>query len=94
MSDDKIIFNGVSMTRDWPQRIKEAQEIVSVRIEENIYPRVKFGEEKRDWGAERVACRDCGVVKGQFHVPNCDVEQCPKCGGQLISCDCGDAEAV
>lgn len=25
---------------------------------------------------------------GQFHVPGCDWEQCPKCYGQSISCGC------
>jgi hypothetical protein len=33
--------------------------------------------------------RDCGARPGEFHRPDCDVEQCPYCGGQLISCDCG-----
>lgn len=33
-------------------------------------------------------CRDCGIMAGGFHHPGCDVEACPKCGGQLISCRC------
>jgi hypothetical protein len=33
-------------------------------------------------------CHDCGVSEGQLHKPGCDMEQCPFCGGQLISCDC------
>lgn len=33
-------------------------------------------------------CPDCNVVPGGKHHANCDQEYCPKCGGQLISCDC------
>ena len=36
-------------------------------------------------------CPDCNVVPGGIHHMNCDQEQCPKCSGQLISCDCFDA---
>jgi len=35
-------------------------------------------------------CHDCNIVnkKGNIHHFGCDVERCPKCGKQLISCDC------
>lgn len=36
-------------------------------------------------------CPDCNVIPGGIHHMNCDQEHCPKCGGQLISCDCFDA---
>lgn len=37
-------------------------------------------------------CHDCNIKHGGFHHLNCDVERCPKCGGQLISCGCFDED--
>jgi hypothetical protein len=37
-----------------------------------------------------IRCPDCNVTAGGNHHANCDQENCPKCGGQLISCDCFD----
>lgn len=33
-------------------------------------------------------CLDCGIKHGEVHHLGCDVELCPKCGLQLIGCDC------
>lgn len=33
-------------------------------------------------------CGDCLAPVGGLHHPGCDAERCPKCGGQLISCEC------
>jgi hypothetical protein len=37
-------------------------------------------------------CHDCAIKHGGFHHPGCDVERCPKCLGQLITCGCLDEE--
>src|SRR5947209_20394498 len=33
-------------------------------------------------------CPDCDAAAGDFHRLGCDIEQCPYCGRQLISCLC------
>jgi hypothetical protein len=39
--------------------------------------------------AKRKTCGDCGTKEGQLHILGCDMERCPFCGNQLISCQCG-----
>lgn len=35
-------------------------------------------------------CWDCGIADGNTHHPGCEMERCPRCGGQLIDCGCLD----
>lgn len=80
-----VTYRGVRMVSYWPKQIRAAQKRTRLTI---ALPRVRYGDEKHDWKADKLPCHDCGVVKGQFHVPSCDVEECPSCGWQLLSCDC------
>jgi hypothetical protein len=35
-----------------------------------------------------IRCHDCGVAAGGFHHVGCDMEICPRCGGQFFGCAC------
>jgi hypothetical protein len=48
---------------------------------------IPYGAEP--WGgAFLLRCGDCGVARGGHHHPGCDVQRCPSCRGQLMTCDC------
>lgn len=81
-------YNGVQMNITRIQQLQEAQDRTTARINGSIHYRVRYGDEEDDWGAGRgLLCHDCSATKGQYHVPGGDVERCPVCGGQAISCD-------
>jgi hypothetical protein len=37
---------------------------------------------------EEKRCHDCNCKEGEIHQLGCDMERCPWCGGQLITCHC------
>jgi hypothetical protein len=92
-----VVHRGVKVAPGWPARIREAQVETTCQPNGVTMLRVRYGDEEDDWGADAQPCGDCAVIKGELHVPGCDIERCPACSGQIISCDCNwpdDAEAV
>lgn len=59
-------------------------------IETQTYEPIRHGAELRfpgRWTPTR-RCHDCNALPGQVHHHGCDMEECPACGDQSISCDC------
>jgi hypothetical protein len=83
----------------------DSQDVKTLLLKGKRYRRIKYGDEelKRSYGGgppdseakarcaeySQFPCHDCHAIKGQYHCDNCDVERCPRCFTQLISCGCG-----
>jgi hypothetical protein len=87
---DLVDFRGQKAASFWPEKLKQSQSITHyvARI-----PRIRYGDEDEGGSYAAEPCNDCFAVKGEFHVPSCDVERCPACGDQAISCGCIEGEA-
>jgi hypothetical protein len=60
-----------------------------IQVAGRVYERVRLGQESGNRWEEFDFCPECGVSHGGLHHPGCDIEECPRCRTQYLSCDCG-----
>lgn len=93
LGDNEVVDAGGALCETCGQRklIVDGCSCHTVECNGKRYERIRYGEESIEWNDN--CCHDCGARPGHFHHPGCDVEECPVCGEQLISCGC-DIEFV
>jgi hypothetical protein len=62
---------------------------VAMRFGAETFAPVVYGAETQYGEPLTGQCHDCGIQIGGLHHFGCDMEECPRCHEQLISCDCG-----
>jgi hypothetical protein len=88
-AEDLVIYNGVSMRRDYAESLESAQSLAFYRVGGRDVSCLRFGEETYPMVTPgHGLCECCSAARGQFHEPLCEREQCPICCQQVMSCDC------
>lgn len=95
--NETVLFDGKRMHRTWTALLTDAQGFPTVSLDGKSYQRIVYGQEPfwqehQDW-VPRTECGDCACNIGQLHGPGCDIEVCPRCGGQFWFCDCNFDES-
>ena len=68
-------------------RVAPSCVVTELHVDGRDYPLPRWGAE-RGWGRPNGRCGDCGVQPGGAHHLGCDIAECPRCRGQLLSCGC------
>ncbi|MCP3681321.1 MAG: hypothetical protein GY861_01400 [bacterium] len=83
---ETVFYHGVEVAKSTPAEILEYQKLDGILLGDKYYRRIKYGDEDFKWSGN--PCHDCGCLKGQYHLDDCDVEECPICSGQFLACVC------
>ena len=69
---------------------KHSQAIKSFNIGGREFERIPWGNERGEFGEDAIdtECTNCSAPTGSLHLLSCDLEQCPRCDQQAISCAC------
>ncbi len=70
----------------WHGKQKRSDRPTQFVINSQEYDRIPYGDGPDDLSFPK--CDDCGVPRDTLHTLGCDLEPCPRCDGQAISCDC------
>ena len=76
------------MDEKYAKQLWEFQRKATFRIWGRDVPRIPYGKEPKRYRSKRPVCHDCGARPGMYHGPQCDMEVCPGCGGQRLTCGC------
>lgn len=80
----------------WLDDYWRAQDKRTVMLSGKRYRRIRYGKEpflRNEPDDSRIEfaarpCHDCGAIRGELHLEDCDIEVCPRCGGQFFCCHC------
>ncbi len=84
---DTVEFRGMEVASFWPDKLAKAQSKRTYKIVKRVM-RIPYGSEEGFEDSTDKPCHDCGAIRGEYHVPGCDWERCPGCGGQAMGCEC------
>lgn len=89
-SNNEVVDNVQGLSLEEAHALEEVQRLTHYRLKGCLYQRLPYGTEtfRSPSEGQHQPCRHCNARQGQLHEPLCDYEQCPVCGGQVMSCEC------